>query len=116
MSNLRSDCRDLIAKHRDEMPNVIRVHFEAALHQIDQIEDFWHAATKAEMAAERSLDAWQEVAELGCTVQRNSIVGMPPWAVLDVDGECVATGDSAQDAVDSAFKKFEANEASEGIQ
>jgi hypothetical protein len=48
------------------------------------------------------LAGWRWLAEMRLTVQENSVVGRPPWAVLDVDGEILGEGATAQAAIENA--------------
>lgn len=64
MSNLRSDCRDII-KRNPKMKREVRVHFEAALNQIDQIEEYWHEAGKANLILDSIIDGYARWEWLG---------------------------------------------------
>lgn len=54
MSNLRSDCRDLV-KDR-EAGDVWRTHIERLCYQIDEVEERWHAAERKLNAAREALE------------------------------------------------------------
>lgn len=60
MSNLRSDCRDLV-KNRSA-GDVWRTHVELLCFQIDEVEERWHAAEKKLKSAREALK------EIVCTV------------------------------------------------
>jgi hypothetical protein len=52
MSNLRSDCRDLVSNL--PVGHVMRSHMERLAHQLDHVEELWHAAErKATKAVDR---------------------------------------------------------------
>lgn len=50
------------------------------------------------------------LAEKGCTIERNSVLGQQPWTVLDIDGEVVEQGFTPLDAAYSAVYKLETGE------
>ena len=55
MSNLRSDCLDLV-KDR-EAGDVWRTHIERLCGQIDQLEEWWHEANRRLVAIRETLEA-----------------------------------------------------------
>lgn len=67
MSNLRSDCRDLVA----DLPagDVYRSHIERLCYQIDEVEERWLAAERNRQTAEKKLQAARKALEnIVCTV------------------------------------------------
>lgn len=102
MSNLRSDCRDLVK----DLPagDTWKCHIERLCHQVDQIEETWHAAERRAVDAEAKLSLWQWLAEMGCNVYRNSVIGLPNWYVADVDNDVIGSGYSPEDAIKQARK------------
>ena len=67
MSNLRSDCRSLVAKYEYTLPRdqpycatttemlTMRSHMERACHQIDHVEELWHQAERRANGLELAL-------------------------------------------------------------
>lgn len=54
MSNLRSDCRDLV---KDLPPgDTYRTHIERLCYQIDEIEEYWHGCVKRMREIEEILE------------------------------------------------------------
>ena len=97
MSNLRSDCRDIAG--RLPVGDIHRVHIEALCHQIDTIEETWHAAERKARDALAKLELWQWMARMGLNVCRNAVIGSPEWFASDIDGDAVGWGYSPEDAI-----------------
>lgn len=45
------------------------------------------------------LALWRWLTDMACTVQQDSVVGRPPWMVLDVDGDVLGRGDTPEAAI-----------------
>lgn len=71
MSNLRSDCRDLVK----DLPagDTIKTHMEAACYQIDELERRWHEANQRIKAIRDDLE------EIVCTQGEDSGVILKSW-------------------------------------
>lgn len=100
MSNLRTDSRELA--ERLPVGDVYRSHIERLCHQIDAVEECWHAAERKAKHFQQAVELWNWCADMGCTVQRNSTLGQPDWGCLDVDGELLGLGWSPTDAIEQA--------------
>lgn len=105
MSNLRSDCRNLVKDRPGG--DVWKTHIECLCHQIDAIEETWHAAERKARDAEAKLSLWEWMAMMRCNVHRNATLGLPDWYVTDVDGQAIGSGYSPEDAIRQAQKRVE---------
>lgn len=52
--------------------------------------------------ASKRLSLWRWLTEMRCTVQENSVVSQPRWAVLDVDNDVIGCGESPESAIANA--------------
>ena len=101
MSNLRSDCRDLVK----DLPagDVWKAHVERLCLQIDAVEECWHSAERKATHYAKIARLFDWCCSMACTVQRNSILGVPDWSCLDVDGCVIGSGYSPADAIEQAM-------------
>ena len=106
MSNLRSDCRDIANKL--EPGNTYRAHLMCCCAQIDEIEEYWHAAERRARDAELKVALWDWLCEMNCTVVKDADVTRPDvWLVLDVDNMIIERGVNPTSAIECAKSKVE---------
>jgi hypothetical protein len=98
VSNLRSDSRALVKRLPDG--DLYKVHVERLCHQIDHIEDQWHAA-------ERRLKLWKWTTGMRFIVQEEASDNGPSWVVADVDNVVVGRGPSPEEAIIDAMSRIE---------
>jgi hypothetical protein len=105
--NLRSDCRDL-AKREGVQPEMLRAHMLCCCAQIDEIEEYWHAAERRARDAELVVALWNWLCEMNCTVVKDADISRADvWLVVDVDNEIVERGVSPRSAIERAKSKIE---------
>ncbi len=101
MSNLRSDCRAIAEK----LPagDLYRAHLICCCAQIDEIEEYWHAAERRARDAEYKVELWEWLISMRChLIEDADITRADRWVVVDVDGEVVERGVSFQSAIECA--------------
>lgn len=104
MSNLRSDSRD----YAKRLPlGESKTLIERLCHQIDAIEECWHAASREAEHFRRTVELFDWMCSMGCTVQRNSTLGQPRWGCLDIDENLIGSGWSPADAIMQAKRSIE---------
>lgn len=106
MSNLRSDCREIAGR----LPpgDLYRAHLICCCAQIDQIEEYWHAAERRAREAEYKVALWEWMVRMRCHVVEDAdITHSDRWVVVDIDGETIERGVSPQSAIECAKAKVE---------
>lgn len=105
-SDLRSDCREIAGR----LPpgDLYRAHLICCCAQIDEIEEYWHAAERRARDAEYKVELWRWLVARRCHVVEDAdITRADRWCVVDVDGDVVERGVSPQSAIECAKTKIE---------
>jgi hypothetical protein len=106
MSNLRSDCRAIAG--RLPAGDLYRAHLICCCAQIDEIEEYWHAAERRARDAEYKVELWRWLTAMRCHVVEDAdITRADRWLVVDVDGDIVERGVNPQSAIECAKTKIE---------
>lgn len=116
MSNLRSDCRDLVAKYDYTLPSdqpypatttemlTLRSHMERACYQIDEVEERWHAAERRAHGLELALITLMRQFPRDDPHRRKAGEAIARWgnpsAVLRLNQEESTSGEGASDGQD----------------